>query len=837
MVRCWVRAVWLIFVAAAAGTVQGAEPDAYIVRYAPGSNAAVTAALVSQRGSVRRHLAARRLLAVNLPEPALAALRARRDVELIEPDRRRFTQAQATPYGIGMVGAGSDGLPELGSHSRKICIMDTGYDLGHEDLPAGAAVDGDDGYSGGCTGGCDTGNWYEDGHGHGTHVSGTIVALDNDRGVVGIHGSTTLPLHMVKVFNNQGNWAYGSDLIAAVDQCLAAGAQIISMSLGGSYSSVAEEEAFADAETAGVLAIAAAGNGGSATLSYPASYDSVMSVAAIDGNRQVASFSQYNSQVEIAAPGVGVVSTLPGNNYAAWDGTSMATPHVSGVAALVWSHHEGCSNRDVRTALVAGAEDLGGPGRDSSYGHGLVDAEAASALLASSCQVAAPPPWVATPLTNGVAHDIPLGAHGDEFQLSFEVPVGASDLRFVMSGGGGDADLYVRFGAAPAPDVWDCRPWINGNSEACVEPTPNPGTWHVMVRGYTSFSDVSVTASYVDPGAGVLPLYFHPDADLPVQGTVSGSYADLGFNDGVLQIIREVATGGKKNATSQAEHVWRIPGVVGGESVTLRLVAAGEDHGEQDNFIFERSEDGGASWTELVTLPLGGALKTYSIALPADTRGEVLIRARDADRTPRNTELERLWVDQLEIVSMVGDSGSPPTAPTLLSATADTDGVSLAWSDNSDNELGFEIWRAMQSGSDWSDPVLAGQTSADTEAWLDSGVDPDTTYRYQVAAFTTGDDAFSGTLEVTTLPAEEPTLTLTANGYKEKGRIIVDLSWSGAANVDIYRTVNGTEAQIEDGYVGVDYTDLTGLKGGPVLVYRVCAAGSADCSEPVTLSF
>ena len=109
-----------------------------------------------------------------------------------------------------------------------------------------------------------------------------------------------------------------------------------------------------------------------------------MSIAAIDSNKNHAGFSQWNSQVDIAAPGVGILSTVPGGGYASWRGTSMATLHVSGVAALVWSAIPYATNVEVRDALNATAEDLGVPGRDDRYGAGLVQGNKALVYLTST---------------------------------------------------------------------------------------------------------------------------------------------------------------------------------------------------------------------------------------------------------------------------------------------------------------------------------------------------------------------------------------------------------------------------------------------------------------------
>ena len=195
---------------------------------------------------------------------------------------------------------------------------------------------------------------------------------------------------------------------------------------------------------ADILLVAAAGNDGNSAKSYPASYDAVMSVAAVDSNENRASYSQYNDQVEIAAPGSAVQSTYPTNTYASLSGTSMATPHVAGGAALVWSYFPNCSNNQIRSALTATAEDKGNAGRDNFYGYGLMQLADAYNYLNTS----------------------------------------------------GDADLYVKFGSQPEINSYDCRPYQDANNEVCTFDAPSSGTWHIGIRAYASYSGVTLSYSY-----------------------------------------------------------------------------------------------------------------------------------------------------------------------------------------------------------------------------------------------------------------------------------------------------------------------------------------------------
>jgi hypothetical protein len=295
---------------------------------------------------------------------------------------------EEVPYGIRMVKALDVSDEFVGN--RKVCIIDTGYDISHPDLPSGANVSGNNNRRF---------SWKSDNIGHGSHVAGTIAAIgDNGVGVVGVNRNGELNLHIEKLFKDNGRRIFGSTIISRVNNCIAAGSNIISMSLGGPIGMQLEREFFERVlKEDDVLVIAAAGNSGNTNYSYPASYSSVLSVAAIDEQKNLAFFSQRNDEVDIAAPGVEVLSVKSGGGYIEYSGTSMATPHTSGVAALVWSHFPTRSAQEVRGALMVSAEDLGAVGRDNSYGFGLVQADKAFELLGSD-NFSMPPTIAPTPV-------------------------------------------------------------------------------------------------------------------------------------------------------------------------------------------------------------------------------------------------------------------------------------------------------------------------------------------------------------------------------------------------------------------------------------------------------
>jgi serine protease len=182
-----------------------------------------------------------------------------------------------------------------------------------------------------------------------------------------------------------------SDILAAVLQCESSGAKIISLSIGGSSLSTTFTNELTRLYANGILIFAAAGNDGANVAKYPAAHPRVISVAAVKEGGVRWDGSNWNSQVELAAPGDMVLSTSVNSvgayTYAYYSGTSMATPHAAGVAALVWSHFPQCTNSQIRYALAVSAKDVGDSGCDQKYGYGIVQAASAYNWLRSHpCQ-------------------------------------------------------------------------------------------------------------------------------------------------------------------------------------------------------------------------------------------------------------------------------------------------------------------------------------------------------------------------------------------------------------------------------------------------------------------
>lgn len=268
-----------------------------------------------------------------------------------------------------------------GSRSIIVAVIDTGVDYNHPDLAAniwrntreiaGNGIDDDgNGFRDDIRGWdfANNDNNPMDDQGHGTHVAGTIGAVGNNRtGVAGVAWNVQImPLKFMRPTADGRATGTTLDAIRSINYAVSNGARILNNSWGGGGYDTALNNAIANARSRGVIFVAAAGNdrnNNDTNPSYPANYnqDNIISVAATDSADRLASFSNYGrSTVDIAAPGVGILSTARGGGYVSMSGTSMATPHVAGAAALVWSQNPTWSYTQVINALYSSADTISG---------------------------------------------------------------------------------------------------------------------------------------------------------------------------------------------------------------------------------------------------------------------------------------------------------------------------------------------------------------------------------------------------------------------------------------------------------------------------------------------
>src|SRR4051812_26974548 len=378
----------------------GIDNDTVIVQFRPGVTP-VQQAAVLQGAPVIGTIYGTTTQVARVANPVAAAARLNRNALVQYAEVNKILRATAVPndprfaelYGLNNTGQGG-GTPDadidapegwdlagLGtfpsSGGVKVGVVDTGILATHEDLVGKLANCAQSrGLAGLLSGSIQVGSCADD-NGHGTHVSGTITGnANNGKGVTGVAFNSQLA--MCRALGGPLGSGSTSDVANCIRWEHDKGAKVISMSLGGGASTTLQQAvqyAWAGGGAGGSVIVAAAGNDGDATLNYPAAYAEVVSVAATDNKDARASFSNANSDVEIAAPGVDVLSTYGDGNtsYKLLSGTSMATPHVAGATAIIWDKYPTATAATIRSKLDASVDDLGAAGRDTSFGFGRVN--------------------------------------------------------------------------------------------------------------------------------------------------------------------------------------------------------------------------------------------------------------------------------------------------------------------------------------------------------------------------------------------------------------------------------------------------------------------------------
>lgn len=358
---------------------------------------------------------------------------------------------------------------------------------------------------------------------HGTHVAGTVAAVTNNgTGVAGVaYGAKVVP---VRVLGKCGG--YTSDIADGIIWASGGSvsgvpanpnpAKVINMSLGGSGAcDSTTQAAINSARSRGTVLVIAAGNDNSNANNFnPGNCAGVVNVASVNRQGGRAYYSNYGTSVDVAAPGGaqssandsnGVLSThntgstTPGSDtYTYMQGTSMAAPHVAGVAALIAQKKPGATPDEIESILKTTTRSF--PATCSNCGTGIVDAAAAVTAAAGGSGGGTTPGT--NELQNGVAITGISGSTNQEVSFTMVVPAGATGLSFKMSGGTGDADMYVKYGSSPTSSSYDCRPYLSGNNETCNISTAQAGTYYIKLVGYSAFSAVSLTGSFTEGSGG-----------------------------------------------------------------------------------------------------------------------------------------------------------------------------------------------------------------------------------------------------------------------------------------------------------------------------------------------
>jgi subtilisin family serine protease len=552
--------VWVLMVSSA--SVALAQPPERVkvligFRRSPGPT---EEAIVRNAGGVvryRYHLVP--AIAATVPVTALGGLRRNPRVTVVEADGevRAIDTELDNVWGVKRIGAGL--VHDSGNRGDgiRVAIVDTGIDYTHPDL--------DGNYAGGFDFVNNDSDPMDD-HGHGTHCAGTVAAEDDGVGVVGVAPKALL--YGVKVLSSTGSGSY-SNIIAGIEWAADNGIQVTNNSYGssGNPGSIVQA-AYDNSYAAGVLHVAAAGNSGACpatgdTVGYPAKFSSVIAVAATSSSDARACFSSTGPDVEIAAPGSSINSTRRGGGYTFMSGTSMASPHVAGVAALVLGGNV-MTSVEARQRLLNTADDLGAAGRDVEFGFGLVDADeaAGSGPINQTPQVTISSPTDGSRIDSGTAVSLTGTATDAEDGILTSSLSWTSSLEGPL-GTGGALTTALRDGVHTITSSASDSGGRSGSDAITITVAPQATTSTVTSIGYSRQGGKTRNKSLV------------------VTSTVKNTLGQAVSGATVTLVVTNLSSGssstlsGVTDSTGRASMTWRNAPTACYRSVVNKVVASG----------------------------------------------------------------------------------------------------------------------------------------------------------------------------------------------------------------------------------------------------------------------
>jgi len=661
----------------------------------------------------------------------------------------------------------------MGSPDVRVAVLDTGIDLDHPDLSGQIYAQTDV---------VDNDGSADDDDGHGTHVAGIIAATANNGiGVAGI--APGVKLIVVDVFGP--DYANTTDIIEGIHYAVSNGADIINMSFGGYENDTAFETAVATAVSGGVVCVAAAGNDNTSTPCYPSDYDSVISVIATTSSDTKASWSNYGSAKDISAPGEYIVSTYIDGGYAYMSGTSMASPVVAGVVALILSANPDLSVNEVKEILYSTAVDLGESGNDATYGWGRVDAYAAVAAAAG-------------------VDDTPVTEDDDTPVTTYEVSATANNSYGSISGAGTyNAGTSVTLSATPSNGYRFVR-WLKGGaqisadaiytftvSESCTF-TAEFAAIEIPAVSANATGPASVTVNWgAVTGAAGYQVWRSTYADSgysKIATTADIQYIDSGLVAGTTYYYKVAAYCTASTATtvgSLSSYASAIPASLTAPSVSA--AASGYSSirvswnavAEMAGYQVYRATSANGTYSLIKTT---SSLSYTNTSLKTGTTYYYKVRAyRLAGRTKVYGDYSAV-VYATPILSSVAVSTATAISPTK---------VKVSWSSVAGRSR-YEVWRSEDDGA----YTRIGTTTK--TYYYSANLTPFKTYRYYIRVYRTVSRQNIYASEASPIAAVVPVLKDVANVKVAISKVTsIKLTWSSVSGASGYEVLRWDEARGE----------------------------------------